>query len=93
MGEKTWKPIARLARERGFSPRTLRRMLEEAGFEVIHSSTQGRYLRLGYLVSRLQPYSRPLCHLLDGIVTRLGLSGIAVPINLGDLFTMYAQKS
>jgi SAM-dependent methyltransferase len=75
-----------------FSPRTLRRMLEEVGFEGIYSSPQGRYLRLGYLVSRLQPYSRPLCHLLNGIVTRLGLSGIAVPINLGDLFTMYARK-
>jgi len=75
-----------------FSPRTLRRMLEEVGFEVIHSSPQGRYLSLGYLVSRLQPYSRPLHWLLGGIVPRLGLSGIAVPINLGDLFTMYARK-
>jgi 2-polyprenyl-3-methyl-5-hydroxy-6-metoxy-1,4-benzoquinol methylase len=75
-----------------FSPRTLRRMLEDVGFEVIHSSPQGRYLRLGYLVSRLQPYSRPLYRLLDGFVTRLGLSRVALPINLGDLFTMYAQK-
>lgn len=75
-----------------FSPRTLRRMLEEAGFEVIHSSPQGRYLRLGYLVSRLQPYSRSLYRLLDAIVKRLGLRGLAVPINLGDLFTMYGRK-
>ena len=75
-----------------FTPRTLRRMLEEIGFEVIHSSPQGRYLRLGYLISRLQPYSRLLYHLLDTIVTRLGLRGIAVPTNLGDLFTMYARK-
>lgn len=75
-----------------FSPRTLRRMLEEVGFEVIHSSPQGRYLRLGYLISRLQPYSRPLYRLLDAITTRLYLRGIAVPINLGDLFTMYARK-
>ena len=75
-----------------FSPRTLRRMLEELGFEVIHSSSQGRYLRLGYLLSRLQPYSRPLYRLLDFFVTRLGLRKIAVPINLGDLFTIYARK-
>ena len=75
-----------------FTPRTLRRMLEEIGFEVIHSSPQGRYLRLGYLISRLQPYSRLLYSLLDTIVTRLSLRGIAVPINLGDLFTMYARK-
>lgn len=76
-----------------FAPRTLRRMLEEIGFEVIHSSPQGRYLRLGYLISRLQSYSRPLYRLLDTIVTWLRLRGIAVPINLGDLFTMYAQKT
>lgn len=76
-----------------FSPHTLRRMLEEVGFEVIHSSPQGRYLRLGYLVSRLQPYSNLLHRLLDAITTRLGLRGLTVPINLGDLFTMYAQKT
>jgi 2-polyprenyl-3-methyl-5-hydroxy-6-metoxy-1,4-benzoquinol methylase len=75
-----------------FSPRTLRRMLESLGFEVLYSSPQGRYMRLGYLVSRLQPYSRPLYRLLDAIVTRLGLRGVALPINLGDLFTMYAKK-
>ena len=75
-----------------FSPRTLRRMVEDIGFEVIHSSPQGRYLRLGYLISRLQGYNRPLYRLLDAIVTRLNLRGIAVPINLGDLFTMYARK-
>ncbi len=76
-----------------FAPRTLRRMLEDIGFQVIHSSPHGRYLRLGYLVSRLQPYSRLLCRLLDAIVTRLGLRAVAVPINLGDLFTMYARKA
>jgi len=76
-----------------FSPRTLRRMLEGIGFEVIHSSPQGRYLRLGYLISRLQGYSHPIYRVLDAIVTRLNLRGVAVPINLGDLFTMYARKT
>jgi 2-polyprenyl-3-methyl-5-hydroxy-6-metoxy-1,4-benzoquinol methylase len=76
-----------------FSPRTLRRMVEGIGFKVIHSSPQGRYLQLGYLISRLQPYSRPVYRLLDAVVTRLNLRAIAVPINLGDLFTMYAQKT
>jgi len=76
-----------------FSPRTLRRMLEGIGYEVIHSSPQGRYLRLGYLISRLQAYSRPVYRLLDAVVTRLNLRSIAVPINLGDLFTLYARKA
>jgi ubiquinone/menaquinone biosynthesis C-methylase UbiE len=76
-----------------FSPRTLRQMLEGVGFEVIHASPQGRYLSLGYLVSRLPPYSRLLHRLLKATVTRLGLGGVAVPINLGDLFTMYGRKA
>jgi len=76
-----------------FSPRTLRRMLEGIGFKMIYSSPQGRYLRLGYLISRLQAYSHPLCRLLEAIVTRLKLRKIAVPVNLGDLFTMYARKA
>lgn len=75
-----------------FSPRTLRRMLKDLGFEVLHSSPQGRYLRLGYLISRFQSFSHPLYRLLDALVTRLNLRGVTVSINLGDLFTMYARK-
>ncbi len=75
-----------------FSPRTLRRMLQELNLQVIHASPQGRYLRLGYLVSRLQAYSQPLYRLLDVTITRLKLRRLAVSVNLGDLFTLYARK-
>jgi 2-polyprenyl-3-methyl-5-hydroxy-6-metoxy-1,4-benzoquinol methylase len=75
-----------------FSSHTLRQLLEGIGFDVVHSSPQGRYLRLGYLVSRLQAYSRPVYRMLDAAVTRLNLRGLAVPVNLGDLFTLYARK-
>ncbi|HEC36377.1 MAG TPA: class I SAM-dependent methyltransferase, partial [Anaerolineae bacterium] len=36
-----------------FSRRTLRMMLEKAGFSVLHIRAQGRYLRLGYLMNRV----------------------------------------
>lgn len=75
-----------------FSPRTLKRMLEQNGFHVIKSSAQGRYLRLGYFITRLAPYSQPLYRMLNAIVSRLNWGGVAIPVNFGDLFTLYARK-
>ncbi len=75
-----------------FSPRTLEAMLKKAGFEVIRMVTQGRFVRLGYLLSRLEAYAPSLSRGLVRLVTTLGLKGLIVPINLGDLFTAYARK-
>ncbi|MFL7791145.1 MAG: class I SAM-dependent methyltransferase [Anaerolineae bacterium] len=75
-----------------FSRHTLRVMLEKCGFEVVSAKPQGRYLRLGYLMNRvgaLVPFvGRPA----ERIVTRLRLRKVTVPIDLGDLFTVYARK-
>jgi 2-polyprenyl-3-methyl-5-hydroxy-6-metoxy-1,4-benzoquinol methylase len=75
-----------------FSRRTLRAMLERCGFEVLSDRPQGRYLRLGYLMNRVRALMPLVGRPAEGIVTRLGLRGIAVPIDLGDLFTAYARK-
>ena len=75
-----------------FSPRTLGKMLEKNGFEVTSSSAQGRYLRLGYFITRIEPYSKALYRLLDSIITRLNWCEVAIPVNFGDLFTLYARK-
>ncbi|MFQ6057613.1 MAG: class I SAM-dependent methyltransferase [Anaerolineae bacterium] len=95
-------PLARVLGERWpwlmemhlyyFSRRTLTSMLEKAGFGVIRTVIQGRFLRLGYLVSRLEAYSAGLSHVLGKLMEDLGLSGMPVPINLGDLFTTFARK-
>jgi hypothetical protein len=67
-------------------------MLERCGFRVIGDRPQGRYLRLGYLMNRvgaLMPFvGRPA----EWLVTQLGCRGLAVRVNLGDLFTVYARK-
>lgn len=76
-----------------FSPRTLSTMLVQHGFQVLCFNSQGRYLRLGYLASRLDAYHRPLAQLLTRILTALKWSHIAVSVNLGDLFTLYARKT
>ncbi len=75
-----------------FSPRTLGKMLEQIGFRVIRSSAQGRFLRLGYFATRIEPYSKPLYRVLDAGLTRLNLCSVAIPVNFGDLFTLYARK-
>jgi hypothetical protein len=75
-----------------FSRRTLRALLEKCGYEVLSDKLQGRYLRLGYLMNRVGALIPFLGGPAESLVTRLGLRGLAVPVNLGDLFTAYARK-
>jgi 2-polyprenyl-3-methyl-5-hydroxy-6-metoxy-1,4-benzoquinol methylase len=75
-----------------FSPPTLRAMLRKTGFTVVKMVRQGRFLRLGYLVTRIEPYSSLIARGMSRLVTVLGVKDKAVPINLGDLFTTFARK-
>jgi len=75
-----------------FSRRTLRAMLEKCGFRVLSDRPQGRYLRLGYLMNRMAALMPLVGRPAEWLVTKLGLRGLAVPVNLGDLFTAYARK-
>jgi len=75
-----------------FSRRTLRSMLERVGFRVHHMAAEGRYLRLGYLATRVRALFPRLGALLVWLVQRAHLAARAVYIDLGDLFTAYAQK-
>ena len=74
-----------------FSQKTLAALLEKHGFEVIWSGAQGRYLRLGYVATRIAGLNRPLGRLAQAIVYGLHLQETAVPLNFGDLFTIYAR--
>lgn len=75
-----------------FSRKTLTEMIQKSGFEIVWSGAQGRYLRLGYISSRLAGFNRYLGSISSTLVNRLGLTHLAVPINFGDLFTLYARK-
>jgi predicted SAM-dependent methyltransferase len=75
-----------------FSRRTLGKMLENAGFELMQVKPEGRYLRLKYLVTRLRPYSKALADFVEWVTGLVGLDEIALPINFGDLVTAYAYK-
>ena len=76
-----------------FSRFSLSMMLEQCGFQVLDLRPQGRYLRLGYLMSRLTALIPAVGRPANWLVNKLGFRGLAVPVNLGDLFTAYARKS
>jgi len=75
-----------------FSHRTLQAMLTKAGFQVLRSEPQGRYLRLGYFATRIGGFSPVLGRLLARIFRGLRLKEQPIPLNFGDLFTAYALK-
>jgi 2-polyprenyl-3-methyl-5-hydroxy-6-metoxy-1,4-benzoquinol methylase len=75
-----------------FSQATLAKMLQQNGFTVIKSGAVGRYLRLGYLGTRVAGLSRPLGNAVTGLIKSLHLAEKPVWINFGDLFTVYAQR-
>ena len=95
-------PIARLMGNRWpwlmdmhiyyFSGRTLGRMLREHGYEVAWQGTQGRYLRLGYLASRVEGMQAVLGRTARTLVDRLGLRQAAIPVNFGDLRTFIGRR-
>ena len=75
-----------------FSKSTLSQMIERGGFDIIWAGAQGRYLRLGYLASRLGGLNSRLGRFAGQMVMRLRLAGVAIPVNFGDLITIYARR-
>ena len=75
-----------------FSRRTLLQMLEAVGYQVLWSGVQGRYLRLGYVANRVAAWSPWLGRLVEPAVRGLRLTATPIPINFGDLFTVYARR-
>ena len=75
-----------------FSEQTLCHLLKAANFQWKFSQAQGRYLRLGYLISRLKPFAPHLTLALVKLIKTVHLESMPVAINLGDLITVYAQR-
>jgi 2-polyprenyl-3-methyl-5-hydroxy-6-metoxy-1,4-benzoquinol methylase len=75
-----------------FSQTTLCAMMERKGFDIIWAGAQGRYLRLGYLASRLAGLNAWLGRAANEVVTRFNLAELAIPVNFGDLMTVYARR-
>ncbi|MBK8987534.1 MAG: class I SAM-dependent methyltransferase [Chloroflexi bacterium] len=75
-----------------FSQKTMQQMLTQVGFVVRWQGARGRYLRLNYIASRIGGLNRPLGKLAKSLVHGLHIEQVALPVNLGDLFTVYAQR-
>jgi ubiquinone/menaquinone biosynthesis C-methylase UbiE len=75
-----------------FSPKTLGAMVEKAGLQVVSWRVQGRFLHLGYLLSRLSGWNESLGRFAEGIARALHVDQWLMPVNFGDLFTLYARK-
>ncbi len=75
-----------------FGKQSLSRLMREIGFDILAVRTEGRYLRMGYLASRLRGFNRPLGKLAHRLIDTFGWQAVAVPINFGDLFTVYASR-
>jgi 2-polyprenyl-3-methyl-5-hydroxy-6-metoxy-1,4-benzoquinol methylase len=75
-----------------FSRRTLCEMLRHEGFQIVDVRSHRRVVRLSYLVSRLEPYSRRAYRLADLAARSARVSGRRVGVDLGDIFTVVARK-
>lgn len=73
-----------------FDRSTLTAMLRTAGFEPRGCRAQGRYLRLSYLATRVGAFWPRCGRLLERAFAATRLARLPVPLNFGDLFTVYA---
>jgi 2-polyprenyl-3-methyl-5-hydroxy-6-metoxy-1,4-benzoquinol methylase len=75
-----------------FSVRTLSALLERCGFETIAVAPHRRIVRLAYLLSRAERWVPRPVHALQAVVGRLRLAERLVPVDLGDIVTVYARR-
>jgi 2-polyprenyl-3-methyl-5-hydroxy-6-metoxy-1,4-benzoquinol methylase len=75
-----------------FSRKTLSRLVEQAGFEVVEIRRHRRVVRVAYLISRLERRAGPLSSMLRGLADAIGLSERLVTVDLGDIITLFARK-
>ena len=76
-----------------FSRRTLSRLVEKAGYEVMEIRRHRRIVRVAYLVSRLERRLGVAYPTIARIVDRLGLGRRLVTVDLGDIITLVARKA
>lgn len=76
-----------------FSQQTMSDMLRKVGFQPVYSKAMGRYLRLGYFATRVAALSPRVGKPFSTLIERTGLKGLPIPLNFGDLFTVYARRT
>lgn len=75
-----------------FTPRTLRRALELAGWRVVRLDGYAHVVTWDYLLLKLGRYLPRASGVGRAALRRLGLAGRTLSVDLGDFVTAYAQK-
>jgi SAM-dependent methyltransferase len=75
-----------------FSPRTLRDLLHETGFEVELVKSYGRIFTWGYWLTRLKNYPRFVHRAVGGVVTTLQLENKLLYIDTRDSMEVCARR-
>ena len=74
-----------------FSRATLRRLLEENGFEVVDSRSYGRIFTWQYWLSRLSNYPRPIYRCVSAVVSLFGVEDKFLYLDTRDTVQMIAR--
>ncbi len=90
---KNWEEVRRV-REHiyFFSEKTLKRMLEESGFEVLRVETAGRYFSVHEAIERGKLYDRLVFGVAEKIVRAFGMDKMKVYVDPRYKMTIYARK-
>jgi 2-polyprenyl-3-methyl-5-hydroxy-6-metoxy-1,4-benzoquinol methylase len=75
-----------------FTQESLTRMVREAGFEVLATSTEAKTLKLGYILDRARSLLGPAASLARALASRLGVVERPIRIDLGDILRVEARK-
>lgn len=75
-----------------FSPQTIRRLCEEAGFEILELRNVGKAMSARLLISRIGRYHQPAARALSFFSRKLELDNRTIRLNFGDVMRLYARR-
>jgi len=79
-----------------FSPKTLNKMLEKNGFNVVllkKIGLGGKYVSIDFIFSRLIKYSKSLFSFFRNFVNKIGIGKVTIFADWGDNFVVLARKA
>jgi hypothetical protein len=76
-----------------FSPATLAKLLDQAGFDVVATRRSGKVVTFAYLCGRLLAYSRPLARALSATVGLLPIAHRHFVLPIGEFATFATARA
>jgi len=79
-----------------FSPKTLNKMLEKNGFNVVllkKIGLGGKYVSIDFIFSRLIKYYKSLFSFFRNFVNKIGIGKVTIFADWGDNFVVLARKA